>query len=237
MNVIICDDQSLVGQKIKQVIEENSDRQFIKVQYINDPKLLTENIEKLDSREPVVLLMDIELGQVNGIKYASIVQQKFKAIKIVFITGYIQYSEFIFDGVSPSGFLKKPIKKEKLMSLLNRIYLQFDEAGKMITIKTIAGEIPVILHNISYIESYKRTVIYHIDGNEYTAYNKLDNVAEELPDYFVRCHTSYIINLNYITDMKNNAFTLQDGKVINISKKFRNSAREHYFRFKGLGTL
>lgn len=66
-----------------------------------------------------ILLLDIEMGAMDGVTLAKKLRQKNETLQIVFITGY---SDYIAEGyeVSALHYLMKPVKKEKLFSVLNR---------------------------------------------------------------------------------------------------------------------
>lgn len=88
--------------------------------------------------------------------------------------------------------------------------------------------------NISYFESRQRIVIMHTPQQAIEFYAKLSDVEAALPpDSFVRCHQSYIVNMNYIKtlDKANRLFVLNSGITIEISKSQYSHAIAEYERF------
>ena len=66
-----------------------------------------------------ILLLDIEMGKINGIELARRIRHDNETIQIVFTTGYY---DFISEGyeVSALQYLMKPVSYEKLESVLNK---------------------------------------------------------------------------------------------------------------------
>lgn len=66
-----------------------------------------------------ILLLDIEMGQMDGVQLAKQLRQKNETIQIVFVTGY---SDYISEGyeVAALHYLMKPVREEKFFSVLDR---------------------------------------------------------------------------------------------------------------------
>ena len=64
-----------------------------------------------------ILLLDIEMGQMDGVQLAKQLRQKNETIQIVFVTGY---SDYISEGyeVAALHYLMKPVREEKFFSVL-----------------------------------------------------------------------------------------------------------------------
>lgn len=66
-----------------------------------------------------ILLLDIEMGDMDGVTMAKQLRKNNDIVQIVFITGY---SDYISEGyeVAALHYLMKPVKEEKLCSVLDR---------------------------------------------------------------------------------------------------------------------
>ena len=51
-------------------------------------------------------------------------------------------------------------------------------------------------------------------------------MLEELPDTFIRCHQSFIVNRDYVRNVEGNQFLLSSGNVIPISKKYAKNVKD-----------
>ena len=66
-----------------------------------------------------ILLLDIEMGEMDGVTMAKTLRRGNDTVQIVFITGY---SEYIAEGyeVDALHYLMKPVREDRLFSVLDR---------------------------------------------------------------------------------------------------------------------
>lgn len=84
------------------------------------------------------------------------------------------------------------------------------------------------IDSILYIQSSKRVCEIITDDKIYRCYKKLSDFPKELPEYFARCHQSYIVNANYIASYQSGQFTLTNGAIIPISDSYAKNAKNLY---------
>lgn len=102
------------------------------------------------------------------------------------------------------------------------------------TVKNKDAQMKISHDNISYFESKQRIVIMHTPQQAIEFYAKLSDVQTALPkDYFLRCHQSYIVNLNRVRtlDKANRLFVLQSGATIEISKSQYSNVVSEYEKY------
>ncbi|MDR1272735.1 MAG: LytTR family transcriptional regulator [Clostridiales Family XIII bacterium] len=75
------------------------------------------------------------------------------------------------------------------------------------------------LRDIEYFESNLRKIVVRISGEQYEAYRKLDDIENEKFPGFVRCHKSYIVNLNHVRVMVRSHFELISGRIVPIAQR------------------
>ena len=89
-----------------------------------------------------ILLLDIEMGAMDGVTMAKELRKSNDTVQIIFITGY---SDYISEGyeVAALHYLMKPVKEEKLRSVLDRAVekitknervLHFEAGGEMVRV-------------------------------------------------------------------------------------------------------
>lgn len=72
-----------------------------------------EALQYLDREGADLAILDIDMPGMNGIELAAAIREKQPDVPIIFLTGYEQYALEAYE-VHPSGYLLKPVKKEKL---------------------------------------------------------------------------------------------------------------------------
>lgn len=180
-----------------------------------------------------ILLISIELGGRNGIDSAQILQQRYKNLKVIFMAYKVDCAEGIF-RVEPSDFLLKPFRKKKLLEAVSRVIRQVEEEDNAYFVVAFKGNIfKIKARDILYFESEKRTAILHGRKEQWTLYRKLDDIQKDLPDYFLRCHQSYLVNMNEIKSLKPLRVELYQGDIVPISRPKYKETREKFLEFLG----
>lgn len=85
---------------------------------------------------------------------------------------------------------------------------------------------------IMYVESHNSQCILHQAGQKtYTLYKKLGEIEQELTaPCFLRCHQSFLVNMNYVKAVDKD-FTLTNDDVVLIRKKNLKELRQIYFDY------
>lgn len=97
----------------------------------------------------------------------------------------------------------------------------------MLTVTIRNKKYVIPLESIQYIESSSRKVIVHTTEQDYSYYQRLDNVSEQLPsEQFVRIHKSYLVAVGYIDSYTNYRVRLANGRELPISATYRQSAKD-----------
>lgn len=175
--------------------------------------------------------LDIKLDRNrNGILFAEKLRSVSKDVKIIFVTAYIQYCEMIF-RTDPSGFIVKPLTYEKVKRAVDFLQNQ-RERQKAIVIQNKSEIIRLLPADISYIAIMKRKLAV-FDRNctlKYLLSMRIDDIEKLLPHNFVRCHYSYIVNMEYAQQIQQYCFVLPHGKV-DIAQKRYMAVRRQYLQF------
>lgn len=230
MKILICDDNFDFCKRLELFLAEN----------------LSPNIQfyTCQSREQLIkllfaknrfdlLLMDICLEQDNGIQLSKIILEQLPQTSVIFITGYPDlFYETVYLSVRPCGFLKKPVDKELLLSLIRQVIQERKKsANNWIYLKTRDGMRKVHISEIHYIESCKHTLIFHNYNEILESYGRLGDLSHVLPDYFFHCHKSFLVNARYIRNYNGTHFLLDDGTLIGISQTRRKTIRQKFFQY------
>ena len=113
-----------------------------------------------------VLLLDVEMGQMDGVALAREIRKQNEAVQIVFITGF---SDYIAEGyeVAALHYLMKPVREEKLFSVLDRAAQKVAKNERVLHLLTGGEMVQVPVHKIRYAEVMGNYVTLHA-GEEVT---------------------------------------------------------------------
>ena len=87
---------------------------------------------------------------------------------------------------------------------------------------------------IIYIESMDKVVMFHtVRGEDIKVYDKLSNIEKKLEreKRFLRCHQSFIINMDYVGCMFENEFITITNNYIPIRRRERKQIKERYYEY------
>ena len=78
---------------------------------------------------------------------------------------------------------------------------------------------------ILYFERDLRKIHVHTTEGIFSYYGEFDNLGSRLDGRFCRCHCSYVVNLDKVTELRRNALDLEDGEVLKVSQTFYRNTR------------
>lgn len=227
--IAICDDEpAWCGLLADMVVKWAKQRRYpIQVECFESAEAFL--FQEADKKAHI-LLLDIEMGKLNGVELAKKVRQENKGIQIIFVTGYMDY---IQDGyeVEALHYLLKPVTEEKLDMVLERAVerLAFLEKSLILVIHGEMVRIP--LHEIRYLEVQKNYVTIHAQ-EDYEIKQPLYELEEKLDDGFCRTGRSFIVNLHYIKRITKKEVILNNGTALPLSRgmyDWINQAMIRYF--------
>lgn len=232
LKILICEDEKDWADYMEGLIHTRLEKDS-SVTICHSGKEIYETTEKADEFD--VALMDICLKDANGIAVAKDLQKKYPDVKIIFISGYVnEYLEGLFLKVRPYGILRKPLDEEICVKMLEKAWND-KKAERGIALKLQGGKVRNLrLKDIYYLESDKRIVIVHLKDGEEKCYERLDNIQERLPSSFLRCHKSFLVNMDKISSFQTKGVELLNGAVIDVSRTRMKETKTQYFQYIGM---
>ncbi|MDE7297424.1 MAG: LytTR family DNA-binding domain-containing protein, partial [Lachnospiraceae bacterium] len=105
-----------------------------------------------------MLLLDIEMGAMNGVELAKKLRRADDPVQLVFITGF---PDFIAEGyeVDALHYLMKPVAPEKLFAVLDKAASNIGRAEKRLCVTYDHKTDFVPLSQIYYVEAQKQYVL------------------------------------------------------------------------------
>ena len=117
--VAICDDCTKDAEFVQSILNKWASERQVSIQTECFPSAESFLFHYAEDKVWDILLLDIEMGAMDGVTMAKRVRQDNEAVQIVFITGY---SDYIAEGyeVSALHYLMKPVNVDKLNEVLSR---------------------------------------------------------------------------------------------------------------------
>lgn len=173
-----------------------------------------------------LLLLDIYMDEINGAEVMKKVREQDSEVQAAFVTSS---DEFALEGyrLHVARYIEKPVTEEALGEFLDFAAAQMKPEPNLV----ICGE-PVALKKIEYIEQSVHQIECHMDDRTtVTAKGKLDDILDQLDSkVFIRCHKSFVVNLNYVMEIDKDlkVFHMVSGDNVYIRRSDFSSCRKAY---------
>lgn len=216
VNFAICDDSVVDSNYVKELVTQwaNYKKYQVNIDIFSSAEAFI--FHYVENKEYDVLLLDIEMGNMDGVTLARQIRKSNKSVQIVFITGY---SDYIAEGydVEALHYLMKPLNKEKLYDVLDRAVNKMMQNEKHLVLNTFDEMIRIPLHEIIYIEVDRNYVTVH-SNKDYTVKKTLAEIEKELDERFFRIGRSAIVNLKYISRVTKTDVYLNNGIILQLPR-------------------
>ncbi len=189
-----------------------------------------------------VIFCDINMPDLNGMDF---IKTLVAPPLVVFTTAYAEYAIEGFK-VNAVDYLLKPFGLQDFMRAANRVRERLEPAANtepaikasddVIFLKTDYRIVKVSISDIRYVEAMSEYLKVWIENDPKPIITLLSmkKIEEHLPDYFMRIHRSYIINLNKIQEVNKSRVILDSDTNLPIGDLYKD-AFQHYLDTKFLG--
>lgn len=227
MNIGVCDDYEKDRELLTNYIEQYMDT--LQLDYTLSAFESGEDfLESVPTQKYDLVFLDIYMKEKTGVDTARILRETDENCLIIFTTTSLDHALDGFE-VGAVHYLVKPLNYEDVEVALDRCKQLFAQAEKYIDVKTGHLATRILIKDIIFAEVYSNTVLIHTNLEEIKAYIALDELAKLLPvDIFLRCHRSYIVNMNCIASQEGSDFILKNGTKIPIPRKELQQMRKCY---------
>lgn len=175
-------------------------------------------LELAAKEQPQIVFLDIEMPGKTGVECGRILQDTNPATILIFATAHDEYMRDAFEMYA-FDYLVKPFKVDRVLQTLERARDRLRSRAQAEALpmpaaapRPVTGRLMlrhregvsfVGMNDILLVQREDRaTVIYTMGGGRYVTSDSLSETEARLdPSVFFRCHKSYIINLNHISNI------------------------------------
>ena len=232
LKIAVCDDSRELLEKVeKDLLEyENVRSTPVTVHTYTNAVDLLDGLKKTDYD---ILILDIIMPGFTGMQAAHEIRKFNEEIKIIFLTSS---KEFAIESYSVGAYyyLLKPVLKEKLFSVLDKVVSEITSKQESCVIYTHMGIVNIPFAKIECLEVYNKHLVFHLsDGSTKETRGALtdyENVFLERKE-FLKIHRSYILNMDYIHSIEAGEIATYSGKRFPVSRLLAKDIKEHYMNY------
>jgi two-component system response regulator AlgR len=212
MKVAIVDDEPLARDRLRRMISE-----FPGYEIVGEAADGARAIELIRAEEPDVVLLDVRIGDMDGMQVARAVTDEPMPPAIIFITAYPEHALSAFDARG-DAFLVKPVRKEKLREALQRVRRptraqQHGAVGgphgdgrppkrEFVLATTRDGLLRIPAAEIVYfVADQKYTTVCHLHG-EVLIEESLKTLEDDFAPWFLRIHRKALVATRFIASLE-----------------------------------
>lgn len=234
MKAILIDDEPLARSIVKEYLQHYPNIQV--VQECNDG---FEGVKAIMQHEPDLIFLDIQMPKISGFEMLELIEEP---PAVIFTTAFDEFAIKAFENNAVDYLLKpfsrerfdkairklteqqsKPAEKTGTTSLLETA-AQLPQQNRRIVVK-IAGRIRIIpVDEVHFLEAADDYVKIHTKDGSFIKNRTMGNFEQTLDAHqFVRCHRSYIVNVQFITrldpyEKESYQAILKSGEKVPVSK-------------------
>ena len=229
IKIAFCDDDLSVLRELSALMDKYRVERNQNIMYasFNSPLELLTEVERGTRLD--IIFLDVLMPAQNGISTAMEIRQYDTSVKIIYLTSSAEYAVDSY-SVGAYFYQLKPIWQESFYRLMDSVLSEChkDKENSLI-LRSRTGITRLDLDRLQYCEVMGRTLLFHRkDGEALDSIGRLDDLCEQLKDYeqFVRCHRSYLINMEHVEHYEYDNVVMKDKTRLSISKANRKKVRE-----------
>lgn len=229
MKIAICDDNSLQIDFFKAHIDEflkkRGDKSYTLNTYSSGKPLID---DIADGQWYDIVVLDVVLDNENGVDIAKELRECGYNGNIAFWTAH---KDFVFDAldVEFTHYIIKGNEHGRMFSMIDNTLS--DMKHKMLTIRHRDCIIRIPLNKIEYLEARDKQVFVHCtNGIMHSMYEALKSVEPYLDKRFLRCHKSFVVNMDYVQKLDSD-FTMFSGDKVLIRKNGYADIKNQYLEY------
>lgn len=227
LNFVICDDNLNILDRLEKMLDTIFCKNDFEAQVAFSSDNTEEVLNYISSNKVDVAMLDINLkSNKTGIELAKEIRKINKNIYIIFTTGHLEYAMIAYK-VKTFDYIAKPINYDRLEETIIRLFEDVTSVPKRY-LKIDNKNTLVDESEVQYIKRDGMKLVFHTNSRDYDTYSSFNKFQGKLPENYIRCHKSYIANINQIKDVEpvSGTITFKSGDTCDIGPKYKSDLME-----------
>lgn len=233
MRICFCDDEASTRSQFERMTAAWAEQrgEAAELQLYNSAEQLLFEVGQPEAQELAfdLILLDIQMGGMDGITLARQLRAQDKRVTLAFLTAA---REYVFEGyeVQAVRYLLKPMQQEKVFELLDLARQNLQEQPSLI-LNCADEKKKLYLSQIAAIEAQGHYLIFHTTTGQLQQKASLSSLAGHLGDSFVMSHRSFYVNLAHLLRISRTECTLDTGLTVPVSRGAYKNLNEQFILY------
>ena len=182
-----------------------------------------------------MLLLDVRFEQEgeDGLAVARLLREHGVDCSLVFISSYRDYVFDCFEA-RPLSYLKKPVEWDRFCDCLRREFEERYQSARL-SLRIGGRRMSIPFSDVYALEATQHRVRIWRRSDFLDWNGALSTLESLLPTtYFCRCHRSFWINLQHVSELARTEARMDNNKAFPVSKRLYASVMKRHYAFLAL---
>lgn len=214
LSFVLCDDNITILDRLSKMLESLFIKYHFDAEVAFSSTSAKNTLQYVKNNIVNALFLDIDLkSNISGLDLAKEVRKINKDVYIIFTSAHLEYILVAYQ-YKTFDFIPKPITVERLEDTIVRMIDDLNVENKRNVFIRLDNRNTIINQDsIKFIKRDGMKLVFYTDSRTYETYSSFAKISEALPPNFVRCHKSYIANVNKITNISPNNTIIFDNNA------------------------
>jgi len=239
MQVLIVDDEPLAREVLETYVLKMPEMHIV-----GKCKNALEAFSMLSRHRVDLMLLDINMPEITGIDFIKTLKDP---PLFVFTTAYSEFAVESYE-LNAVDYLVKPVSFERFLKAINKaneilqssspknentVAASSPSGANILFVKTEGKLVKIDLAHLWLVEGLKDYIRLWTDSGKIVVHTTMKHLEEQLLNLtqFVRVNKSYIINMQYISEVDGNVIRMKD-QVITIGNTYRDEVHLLFDKYK-----
>lgn len=199
MNILIVEDETLIAKGLMRSLKAYFGSRIKRLDHCGQ---LEAAIEKIQTSDIDLLLLDLNLFGEDGFDILQLTNAS--SFHTIVVSAYADLAIRAFEfGVL--DFVAKPFTQERLTKALQRFdsHSSHHALTQSLAVKKLGQLQLLAIQDINHIQADGHySQIWMTDGSSHLHDKSIERLLHILPDYFLRTHRSFAVNLHHVKQIK-----------------------------------
>lgn len=227
LNFVVCDDNLNLLNRTVNYLDSIFEKNKFDAQVAFKSTNAQETLAYVKANKVNVLILDVQLhSNISGLELAKKVRETDKNCYIIFLSAHLEYVMIAYK-YKTFDYIAKPFSQTRLEETLVRLFKDIEETHKRY-IKIDNKNTLIDEDEILFVKRDGMKLVYHTLSKNYDTYSSFNKIQNNVPDNFVRCHKSFMVNINKIVniDPVESSILFSDNSKCEIGPKYKEVVME-----------
>lgn len=227
VNFMLCDDSQEDLDTLSCALQDYAARRGFEL-HLETASAAVELLKRWAPFRWDAVFLDMFMPGLSGEDAARRLRLMDDGLCLIFVTASREHGLFSYD-VRATDYLLKPFSQQDVDNALDYYMEKYAGSLRSLRVRTAWEEVEIRFRDIRYIEIRNHQAIVHTGQQELTVWRSLDELEEELRDKrFLRCHRSYLVNLEHVKALEKRDFLMDSGDLVPISRQKIQAVQRKY---------